>query len=273
MAVGPNLKPNPKRKKSKLFSENRQYTSKTDDVHIRDGGEYIRKITQRTNTKISNFSEFPTPIQEKPVKLVQPQEEALSKYRSRTVKRKNKGISKFGGKITAKRNPNLKYYNIVTDLQKQKQRIIPKNLCWDFWNSEIVKSNIDPSEASHLAISKFGKTNTESIISEEDSCNNRNQIKKGQMHSKFNSSRLHNKNFKYPSGNAKTDATRTDSKSNKKTFSRENSLSSNRSNWFSKKPSIAANLNNRSISSRWVLLKIKTKIEWFLIIALKIFFH
>lgn len=126
LAVGPTLKPNPKRKKSKLFNENRQYTSKTDDVYFRDGGEYIRKITQRTNTKISNFSEFPTPIQEKPVKLVQQQEDNYGKYRSRTVKRKNKGLNKFGGKITAKKNPNLKYYNIVTDLQKQK--ITPKNL-------------------------------------------------------------------------------------------------------------------------------------------------
>ena len=174
------------------------------------------------------------------------------KYRSRTVKRKNKGLSKFGGRISTKRSPNLKYYNIVTDLQKKKTRITPKKLWWDFWNSEIIKSNVDPTEASHLAISKFGKTNTESIISEEDSPNNRNNITKGAIQNKFNSSRLHSKYLNRPTGNTKTDATRTDSKSNKKTYSRENSLSSNRSNWFSKKPSIPVNFNNRSISSRYV---------------------
>ena len=103
LAVGPGSKPIPQRKKSKIYAENRQFTSKTDDVYFRDGGEYIRKITQRTNTKISNFSEFPTPIQEeKQVKLNQTKENTFSKFRSRTVKKKNKNLSRLRSKVSPK---------------------------------------------------------------------------------------------------------------------------------------------------------------------------
>jgi hypothetical protein len=99
-------------------------TSKTDDIYTREGGEYIRKITQRTNTKYSNFSEFPNPIKERQVKLNQLKEDPSSKFRSRTVKRKNKGASKLGiKKVTPRRNKN-----IITDLQR-KTKYSPQKLC------------------------------------------------------------------------------------------------------------------------------------------------
>jgi len=110
-------------RKSKIYSQNRQSTSKTDDIYSREGGEYIRKITQRTNTKYSNFSEFPHPPKERQVKLKHLKENTLSKFRCRTVKRKNKGISKLTQKkITPRKNNNLKYYNIVTELQNKPQQ-------------------------------------------------------------------------------------------------------------------------------------------------------
>lgn len=128
LAVGPGNKQLSSIRKSKLYSQNRQLTSKTDDIYNRDGGEYIRKITQRTNTKISNFSEFPNQIKEKTVKLRNEKGDTLSKFRSRTVKRKNKGVSKLGKMITPRKNHNLKYYNIVTDLQR-KPKVSPNRLC------------------------------------------------------------------------------------------------------------------------------------------------
>lgn len=103
LAVGPGVKPIPYRKKSKIFSQDRQFTSKTDDIYFREGGEYIRKITQRTNTKVSNFSEFPTPIQEeRQIKLNQTKENISSKFRSRTVKKNNKGQSRLRNKLSPK---------------------------------------------------------------------------------------------------------------------------------------------------------------------------
>lgn len=173
LAVGPGAKNNPSARKSKINSQSRQLTSKTDDIYNREGGEYIKKITQRTNTKFSNFSEFPNQVKEKQVKLNSEKLKTESKFRSRTVKRRLKGASKLGSRSASKRQHNLKYYNIITNLQK-KPKVSPKRLCWDFWNSEIVKSNADPSEASNLAISKFGRTNTGSVISEEDSSRNGN---------------------------------------------------------------------------------------------------
>lgn len=248
LAVGPgNKNAQPARKQSKLYSQNRQLTSKTDDIYNREGGEYIKKITQRTNTKFSNFSEFPNPIKERQVKLESKRvADEISKYRSRTVKRKNKGGSKLGKKISPKRNPNLKYYNIITDLQK-KQRLSPKRLCCDFCNSEIVKSNVEPSDASNLAISKFGRTNTGSVISEEESSKN-------DGHKLKNTSRighkLQSKHLCQNSRYTKTDATRTDTKSYKKTYSREGSMSSGRSGCFSKKQSLPRKNNSRSRSSK-----------------------
>ena len=113
LAVGP------RGNRSKIYSQKRQLTNKTDDIETRDGGEYIRKITQRTNTKTSNFSEFPHPPKEKQVKLKHLKDNTLAKFRSRTVKRKNKKAQKLGlQKVTPKKNNNLRYYNIVTDLQK-----------------------------------------------------------------------------------------------------------------------------------------------------------
>lgn len=130
LAIGPRGNHKLNSRKTKILSKNRQLTSKTDDVGIRDGGEYIRKITQRTNTILSNFSEFPHPKHEKQVKLRHIKENAIGKYRSRTVKRKNKGFHKFRmKKITPRKGNNLKYYNIVTDLQKKSEG---KKLCCDF---------------------------------------------------------------------------------------------------------------------------------------------
>lgn len=123
LAVGPVTNQIASNRKSKLYSENRQLTSKTDDIYNRDGGEYIRKITQRTNTKYSNFSEFPHPIKEKTVKLNPANNDNLSKFRSRTVKKRGKGVAK----ITPRKNHNLKYYNIVTDLQR-KPKVISNKL-------------------------------------------------------------------------------------------------------------------------------------------------
>lgn len=119
LAVGPSAKQTASTRKSKLYSENRQLTSKTDDIYNRDGGEYIRKITQRTNTKYSNFSEFPHTIKEKPVKLNPAKAAIIPKFRSRTVKKRAKGFGKIGPKVTPRKGHKLKYYNIVTDLQKK----------------------------------------------------------------------------------------------------------------------------------------------------------
>lgn len=248
LAVGPRGKESVSGIKSKIYSQNRQLTWKTDDIYSREGGEYIRKITQRTNTKISNFSEFPHPIKERQVKLNQLQAQDLSKFRSRTVKRKNKGMSKFGMKKISPLKNNLRYYNIVTDLQK-KQRVSPKKLWWDFCNSEIVKSHVDPTDASHLAISKYGRTNTGSVISEEDSSNHGNSKIIINKESKFGN-KIVSKNQMQLSRYTKTDITQTDTKSYKKTYSREHSLSSNRSNWFSKKRSLPYKANSRSRSSK-----------------------
>jgi len=98
LAVGP------RGNRGKIYSQKRQMTSKTDDIYERKGGEYIRKITQRTNTKYSNFSEFPHPPKEKQVKLRHLNDNnTLAKFRSRTVKRKNKKANKLGlRKITPK---------------------------------------------------------------------------------------------------------------------------------------------------------------------------
>ena len=248
LAVGPKNKQNQSNRKSRLFSQNRQLTSKTDDIYTREGGEYIRKITQRTNTKYSNFSEFPNPIKERQVKLNQLKEDPSSKFRSRTVKRKNKGASKLGiKKVTPRRNKN-----IITDLQR-KTKYSPQKLCCDFWNSEIVRSNVEPSDASHLAISKFGRTNTGSVISEESSSKNgKSKIKAKNAVSL--GKKFHSKNIYQNSRYTKTDATRTDTKSWKQTYSREPSLSSNRSNagFYGKKPSLPRHANSRSRSSKYV---------------------
>jgi hypothetical protein len=127
LAVGPGGKNNFSTRKSKLYSQSRQLTSKTDDIYNRDGGEYIRKITQRTNTKISNFSEFPNQVKEKQVKLNHEKLNNQSNFRSKTVKRRLKGASKLGNRSTSKRQHNLKYYNIITNLQK-KPKVSPKRL-------------------------------------------------------------------------------------------------------------------------------------------------
>jgi hypothetical protein len=108
LAIGPRGKESASVKKSKICSQNRQLTCKTDDIYTRESGEYIRKITQRTNTKISNFSEFPHPKKEKQVKLSQIQAQDFAKFRSRTVKRKNNSVSKFGMKKMTQRNIDLK---------------------------------------------------------------------------------------------------------------------------------------------------------------------
>lgn len=106
-----------------------------------------------------------------------------------------------------------------------------------------------PSEASQLAISKFGRTNTGSVISEEASSRRTKSKSKAKpsvhLGNKFNS-----KNLYQHSRYTKTDATRTDTKSNKQTYSRDNSLSSNRSNNFSKKCSLPRRNNSRSRSSK-----------------------
>lgn len=248
LVVGPRGNQKQSHWKSKIYSQNRQSTSKTEDIYWREGGEYIRKITQRTDTKYSNFSEFPHAPKEKQVKLTKLKGNALSKLRSKTVRRKNKGISKFGmKKITEKKN-NMRYYNIVTDLQKIKPQENNKKLSWDFWNSEIVQSHVDHSEASHLAISKFGRTNTGSIISEEESSKhganidekNNNSIEK----------KIKSKNIFQYSRYTKTDATRTDTKSLKQAHSRDHSISSNKSGQFSKKRSLPRKFFNNSRSSQ-----------------------
>lgn len=248
LAVGPRGNQKQSSWKSKIYSKNRQLTSKTEDIYWREGGEYIRKITQRTDTKYSNFSEFPHPPKEKQVKLKQLKGNTLSKIRSRTVKRKNKITSKFGMKKTsAQKNNNLRYYNIVTDLQKKPQEN-NKKLCWDFWNSEIVGSHAAHSEASHFAISKFGRTNTGSIISEEDSSKHGNI-----MDEKNNDSiekKINSKNIFHHSRYTKTEASRTDTKSFKQTHSREHSISSNKSGQFSKKRSLPRQIFSNSISSQ-----------------------
>lgn len=125
LAVETGLKPAAQRK-SKLYSDNRQNTSKTEDLYSKEGGAFIKKITQRTNTKASNFSEFPTPIQEKQVKLGHMKEETILKFRSRTVKRKNKGVSKLRSKVSPVQNRNLKYYNIISGIQNNQLKVTPK---------------------------------------------------------------------------------------------------------------------------------------------------
>jgi len=97
-------------------------------LYNRGNGGFIKKITQRTNTKISNFSEFPQPIKEKQVKLNNIKPESSNKFRSKTVKRRNKIGSKLGNKASPRLNHNLKYYNIMTDLQKGKVKISPNKL-------------------------------------------------------------------------------------------------------------------------------------------------
>ena len=245
LAVGSNTKPTPKRKKSKIFPEHRQQTSKTDNVINRAGGDFIRKITQRTNTKFSNFSEFPTPIQEKQVKLNQHKKDELSKLRSRTVKRRFKNTSKSKGKKNTKK---LKYYNIITDLQR-KPKVSPRKLCWDFCNSEIVNSNVPQSVLSNLAISKYEKTDSDSVIPEEDIVFSASKKLDGQI-APNTYGNIRSKNMYQNSKYTKTDATRTDTKSLKQTYSRENSLSSNRSNWFSKMQSLPRHPTNQSKSSK-----------------------
>lgn len=150
-------------------------------------------------------------------------------------------------KITTHKGNKLKYYNIITDIQKKpyaegkklKENFdgmgwAPQKLCWDFWNSEIVRSNAEHSEKSNIEISKFGRTNTGSIISEEESSKNGRKIGKSLPRgaSKGKGNKFHYSRY------TKTDATRTDTKSNKKTYSREPSISSNVSGGFSKKRSL-----------------------------------
>lgn len=108
LAIGPRGKESASVKKGKICSQNRQLTCKTDDIYTRESGEYIRKITQRSNTKVSNFSEFPHPMKEKQVKLNQIQAQDFSEFRSRTVKRNNKSMHKFGMKKMTQRNIDLK---------------------------------------------------------------------------------------------------------------------------------------------------------------------
>ena len=247
LAVGSGVRINNQQRKSKLYSENRQLTWNTDD--FRDTGNFIKKITQRTNTKVSNFSEFPKPIKEKQVKLGRIKSSEQTKFRSRTVKRRNMGTSKLGKKKTPIKK-NLKYYNIMTDIQKGKIKVSPNRLWWDFCNLEILRSNGANSDASHLAISKFGQTNTESLLSKDDVGykNNLNNVCGRKQHSK----KLKNKQGYQKLGYNKTDATRTDTKSFKQTYSRDNSISSGRSGGFSKKLSLNRkdNSNSRSTAKR-----------------------
>jgi hypothetical protein len=76
---------------------------------------------------MSNFSEFPKPVNEKQVKLGNIKPSELTKFRSRTVKKRNKGGSKLGRKKSPIKH-NLKYYNIMTDLEKGKIRVSPNRL-------------------------------------------------------------------------------------------------------------------------------------------------
>ena len=102
---------------------------------------------------------------------------------------------------------------------------------------EIMRSG-GPSDASHLAASKYGKSDAGSIVSKEDSLKNKHA-------SKFvNKQTLHvnNKNKAYQKSRyTKTDATRTDTKSYKQTYSRDNSLSSGRSGMLSKRKNAKSN--------------------------------
>lgn len=85
-------------------------------------------------------------------------------------------------------------------------------------------------------ISKFGQTNTDSIISVEDSSkheNNLNEQNFGSMRKKIKC-----KNNLHYSRYTKTEVTLTDTKSYRKGNSRELSISSNRSGYFSKKTSL-----------------------------------
>lgn len=91
-----------------------------------------------------------------------------------------------------------------------------------------MKSNGAGSEISHLAISKFGNTNTESLVSKEDL---------GFNHQNYQKSRYNKTN------------TRTDTKSLKQTYSRDNSLSSGHSGIFSKKQSVNRKDNSNSRST------------------------
>lgn len=100
-----------------------------------------------------------------------------------------------------------------------------------------MRSNFENSEPSHLAISKFGRTNTGSIISEEESSKNGQNINNEENLGTIDS-KIKSKNKYHYSKYAKTDATRADTKSYKQTYSREPSISSIRSNCFSKKRSL-----------------------------------
>ncbi|CAI2371028.1 unnamed protein product [Moneuplotes crassus] len=237
LAIGPRGNQKINSRKTKIYSQNRQLTSKTDDVGTREGGEYIRKITQRTNTIISNFSEFPNHPGERQVKLKHLKPNAIDKYRSRTVKKKGKGNQKLNNhRISSRKGNNNQYYNVTTNMQKNSTND-SKKLCCDFCNSEIVQSIVEHSEPSHLAISKFGRTNTGSIISEEESSKN-GKIKASNRIHKKEDKKMKSKNKVQHSRYTKTDATRTDTKSYKKTYSREPSISSNISGGFSKKRSL-----------------------------------
>lgn len=220
-------------------------TSKTDNIYNRDGGQFIRKITQRTNTKFSNFSEHQTPLQSKQVKMAQTTKVEGPKIRSRTVKNRFKSNSKGRGQ---KNRHNLKYYNIITNLQR-KPKVSPRKLCCDFCNTEIVNSNAPPSVLSNLAISKLEKTDTESVIPEEDISLQAQKVIDRQATTHVNN-KFGSKNMNQYSRYTKTDATRTDTKSYKKTFSRENSMSSNPSNCFSKKRSLPRKPTSHSRSSK-----------------------
>jgi hypothetical protein len=69
-----------------------------------------------------------------------------------------------------------------------------------------VKSHIDPSEASNLAISKFIRTNTGSVITEEDSSKNGNSKIEGTHKLSFGSKKV--SNSKLPQSRyTKTDVT------------------------------------------------------------------
>lgn len=119
LAIGPRGNQKLNSRKTKIYSQNRQLTSKTDDVGTREGGEYIRKITQRTNTIMSNFSEFPHHPGERQVKLKHLKPNAIDKYRSRTVKKKSKGNQKFKNhRGNSRKGNNHQYYNVGTNMHK-----------------------------------------------------------------------------------------------------------------------------------------------------------
>jgi len=107
---------------------------------------------------------------------------------------------------------------------------------------------LEHSEASHLAISKFGRTNTGSVISEEDSSNHENNV--DERNHGLIGQKIQSKNNLHYSRYTKTEATRTDTKSYKQTYSRDHSISSNRSGYFSKKRSLPRRNYSTSRSSK-----------------------